>query len=162
MVWYPAWLLFLPIRYAMSTISTRPARAAPTMMGMSIWSWSIWHSSAGDRKGENWMLYYKVSKCPIQLQLQQMDYWGVVLNWWFYWWKPAWASFQTTQSLSTLVSAIHIVLVLCSLMVVSSLVGNARANQMFVIGSSSCARAMKTVIENCHKIGNKCRWAWCC
>lgn len=48
MVWYPAWLLFLPIRYAMSTISTRPARAAPTMMGMSIWSWSIWHSSAGD------------------------------------------------------------------------------------------------------------------
>lgn len=41
MVWYPAWLLFLPIRYAMRTISTRPARAAPTMMGMSIWSWSI-------------------------------------------------------------------------------------------------------------------------
>lgn len=38
MVWYPAWLLFLPIRYAMRTISTRPARAAPTMMGMSIWS----------------------------------------------------------------------------------------------------------------------------
>lgn len=50
MVWYPAWLLFLPIRYATRTIRTSPARAAPTMMGMSIWSRSIWHSSAGHKK----------------------------------------------------------------------------------------------------------------
>lgn len=46
MVWYPAWLFFLPMRYAMRTISTSPARDAPTMMGISIWSWFIWHSSA--------------------------------------------------------------------------------------------------------------------
>lgn len=30
----------------MRTISTSPARDAPTMMGISIWSWSTWHSSA--------------------------------------------------------------------------------------------------------------------
>lgn len=46
MVWYPARVLLRPMRYAMRTMSTRPARAAPTMMGMSMFSWSIRHSSA--------------------------------------------------------------------------------------------------------------------
>lgn len=58
-VWYPAWLFFLPIRYAMRTISTSPARDAPTMMGISIWSWSTWHSSARHRRGERFMKIYR-------------------------------------------------------------------------------------------------------
>lgn len=46
------------MRYAKSTMRTRPANAAPTMMGISMSSLSSWHSSAGRHKKET-----QISNC---------------------------------------------------------------------------------------------------
>lgn len=45
------------MRYAKSTMRTRPAKAAPTMMGISMPSSSNWHSSAGRHKKKTLIIF---------------------------------------------------------------------------------------------------------
>ena len=51
---YPFLFLLLPIRYAINTITTRPARAAPTAMGTTLFVFeSPEHWEISERNNEN-------------------------------------------------------------------------------------------------------------